>query len=190
MFLCYVFLLDIWMRIKALCSLKYRTSIIHMITLPYNKNVDIKECMKFTMLSELFFTTTLFTMLYVSVSILPTRRQPFHDRIICLRGLGPQYSEHSERSCYLCVTISILPVSTIILLEFWILLTMSRLVNQMVSATSGWDHLSRKIYKRVHGKLFYLIFLDISRHVLKIRECYSLPIWKCKLFLLSVVKNS
>ena len=25
-------------------------------------------------------------------------------------------------------------------------------------------------------KLFYLIFLDISRHVLKIRECYSLPI--------------
>ena len=53
-----------------------------MITLPYNKNVDIKECM----LSELFFTTTLFTMLYVSVSILPTRRQQFHDRIICLRG--------------------------------------------------------------------------------------------------------
>jgi hypothetical protein len=36
-----------------------------------------------------------------------------------------------------------------------------------------------QIYKRVHGKLFYLIFLDISRHVLKIRDCYSLPIWKC-----------
>jgi hypothetical protein len=62
--------------------------------------------------------------------------------------------------------------------------------SKKVSATSGWDHLSWKIYKRVHGKLFYLIFLDISRHVLKIRECYSLPIWKCKLFLLSVVKNS
>jgi hypothetical protein len=38
-------------------------------------------------------------------------------------------------------------------------------------------------------ELFYLIFLDISRHVLKIRECYSLPIWKCKLFLLSAVKK-
>lgn len=44
-------------------------------------------CMKFKMLTELFFfTTTLFTMLYVSVSISPTRRQPFHDRITSLRG--------------------------------------------------------------------------------------------------------
>ena len=33
-----------------------------------------------------------------------------------------------------------------------------------------------KVYKRVHGQLFYLIFLDISRHVLKIREYYSDPI--------------
>jgi uncharacterized membrane protein YhaH (DUF805 family) len=34
----------------------------------------------------------------------------------------------------------------------------------------------------MHGKLFYLIFPDISRHVLKIRECYSLPrnLFVCK----------
>ena len=168
LFLYYVFLLvcvpfDIWMRIKALCSLKYRTSIIHMITLSYNKNVDIKECMniwcmKFKMLAELslqqrcspsYLSVSAFnqrgvvnTFMKWRLGLQTSQCQHFTNTSTTISwpnhlpkrwGLGPQYSKYSERSCYLCVTISILPVSTIFLLEFWIFLTMSRLVNQMVS---------------------------------------------------------
>ena len=139
LFLYYVFLLvcvpfDIWMRIKALCSLKYRTSIIHMITLSYNKNVDIKECMniwcmKFKMLAELSLQQRC-SPSYLSVSAFNQRGVV---NTFMKWGLGPQTSlappllialslpsKDCDRSCYLCVRISIVPVSTIFLLEFWI----------------------------------------------------------------------
>ena len=125
-FVCVPF--DIWMRIKALCSLKYRTSIIHMITLPYNKNVDIKECMKFKILAELSLQQRC-SPSYLSVSAFNQRGVV---NTFMKWGLGPQTSltplllielslpsKDFDRSCYLCVRISIFPVPTI-LLEFWI----------------------------------------------------------------------
>ena len=75
------------------------------------------------------------------------------------------------RSCknsglFLCIILKVSKAIVLILrvlsecnLEFW------RSVSYELS-----ESLSRKIYKRVHGQLFYLIFLDISR------ECYSDPI--------------
>ena len=81
------------------------------------------------------------------------------------------------RSCknsglFFCIILKVSKAIVLILrvlnecnLEFW------RRVSYELS-----ESLSGKIYKRVHGQLFYLIFLDISRHVLKIRECYSDPI--------------
>ena len=120
MFLYYVFLLvcvpfDIWMRIKALCFLKYRTSIIHMITLPYTKNVDIKECMniwcmKFKMLAELSLQQRC-SPSYLSVSAFNQRGVV---NTFMKWGLGPQTSltppllialslpnKDCDRSCYL-----------------------------------------------------------------------------------------
>jgi hypothetical protein len=120
LFLYYVFLLvcvpfDIWMRIKALCFLKYRTSIIHMITLPYTKNVDIKECMniwcmKFKMLAELSLQQRC-SPSYLSVSAFNQRGVV---NTFMKWGLGPQTSltppllialslpnKDCDRSCYL-----------------------------------------------------------------------------------------